>query len=983
MHQVRKLIAQIRAALGDSPPPLPLVSLATEYARWREEAARRLEVCAGMLARGSEHSALEQAEAAPPLLDLVAELTFAEEPQWQVLCSRHELPTGPLIDTRTVAALDDIYAKGISPNSPLYQDYRAAVTARDDAKALHIIRTIARVNPSDTNAQSELERLRNKFTHAKLESLRAALKNDDDNAATDLVDELEELSSAEKLQTHPEYPRGVAVRKRVRLARAARELPVLLEEMDRLKQAGDWHNAADRLALIDQQERELGLALDGTQAARRDAIRQFVDDRRADASEQNRFLQSVEKLKLAGEQAATRAAGASTLTLEEAQELEAKFDQIEHEVKQFRRTVPEPAASSINASRRAVHGAAGRIRRRIATRRFLKIAAIVLVVGSGIAWAGRSALVKSYREKLEGFQKDGQALAAQELLMRIQNRNMLGIHSDPELQAAVAETGRWVSGQDELRNQAQTQVTALEKEDPARAGTIELHDKLTAVNKLTEKLAPDMAMPLKERIATVQRRIDAHFAKLREASTAAWRTTFAEAQSMLASVGFETPASEAVKQLAKAAPVMQALEKEVHHPVPSLRPDGDQLKAYQDLSKKESELRTEANALDSARNALQEAGTLEAYATALKSYAAVRYSETLLAQPVLKDFPSSDDMPAHLLMDGDLDAWRAVELDKAFGAAMHPQDVRQEEVNVLLALRDDQDLKDVWQWTLHKEGGVHTAYSRGKLREFIVGGEKRFTGKVWEPKEKEVAPVYTEVRLPRYGGPISYSSFTLSSTSRLLDHLKLQEFTDSSGTKWERTAYEVIGDIVRAPVGSLTAKAIFLQHIAALTALRPYEWGRHYCPTLTRDLAELDALCGGRRLNTYEWMLPATTSKLEPKLEGFFGRLAGRNYLNDARRFRDVALAVREAGAIFAGYVDDDHNARILSEARSSPELWCLGEEGPILLRITPGAANSGLGAQTKSCRPFSPLFRIPLDRVDLVQRMRIQDDTIPFLKLQ
>src|SRR5262245_42269985 len=113
MHQVRKLISQIRAALSDNPPPLPLVSLATEYARWREEAARRLEACAGMLAKGSEHSALELAEAAPPLLDLIAELSFAEEPQWQALCSRHELPTGPLIDTRTVAALDDVYAKGL------------------------------------------------------------------------------------------------------------------------------------------------------------------------------------------------------------------------------------------------------------------------------------------------------------------------------------------------------------------------------------------------------------------------------------------------------------------------------------------------------------------------------------------------------------------------------------------------------------------------------------------------------------------------------------------------------------------------------------------------------------------------------------------------------------------------------------------------------------------------------------------------------
>ena len=75
-----------------------------------------------------------------------------------------------------------------------------------------------------------------------------------------------------------------------------------------------------------RQERELGLVPDAAQASRRDAVRKFVEDRRADAAEQQRFMRAVERLRVGGDQAATRAAGASTLTLPEAEELQAKFD---------------------------------------------------------------------------------------------------------------------------------------------------------------------------------------------------------------------------------------------------------------------------------------------------------------------------------------------------------------------------------------------------------------------------------------------------------------------------------------------------------------------------------------------------------------------------------------------------------------------------------------------------------------------------------
>jgi hypothetical protein len=423
------------------------------------------------------------------------------------------------------------------------------------------------------------------------------------------------------------------------------------------------------------------------------------------------------------------------------------------------------------------------------------------------------------------------------------------------------------------------------------------------------------------------------------------------------------------------------LESEVNHAVPALRPTAEMMEAFQIMAKKDRDFRAAVNAVNAARAAMDEAGTLDAYASALASYAEVRFAEASMARPILKDLPNADDMATLLLMSGDRDAWRAVKADKAFGVEMHPQDVRQDEVRLLLALRDDPDLNDVWQCTIVGQGGTHTAYSRGPLREYVVGNDTRFSGRFWDPGAKDLAPAFADAKLTKSGGAENVSSFALSSTSRLLEKLKLQDFTDASGTQWTRPAFEVLHDIVHAAEGSGIARAIFMQQIGALTSLRPYEWGRHYCPSLNRDLAELNELCGGRRLNSYEWMLPASTTKLEGKLSTFFENLKRRDYLDEARRFRDMALALRDAGVVFAGYVDSEGGAHLLQKARSAPELWALGAEHLVRLRVDAGAANSGLGAQTRTCLPFSPLIQVPLDRVALLRKYRAADPSVPFLQ--
>ena len=90
---------------------------------------------------------------------------------------------------------------------------------------------------------------------------------------------------------------------------------------------------------------------------------------------------------------------------------------------------------------------------------------------------------------------------------------------------------------------------------------------------------------------------------------------------------------------------------------------------------------------------------------------------------------------------------------------------------------------------------------------------------------------------------------------------------------------------------------------------------------------------------------------------------------------------MRDAGAHYAGFVDQDGTARVVEGARSAPELWCVDAGRPVLLRVEPGAPNAGLGTQTKACRPFGVLVHIPVDRPALLQKFGVSDPVVPFLR--
>ena len=155
--QAERLVRKIAEVVSQPASDTQTAKLAQDYAELCRAANRRLEQCAIMIEAGQFLQALQLAETPPPLLDLITLLGFRQAAEWRAYCQAHQLPwTEPFYD-KYIRLLNTAYGKGIASDHPFYRDYRRAVMENDDARALSILRVIARLNPSDAEHQGGIE----------------------------------------------------------------------------------------------------------------------------------------------------------------------------------------------------------------------------------------------------------------------------------------------------------------------------------------------------------------------------------------------------------------------------------------------------------------------------------------------------------------------------------------------------------------------------------------------------------------------------------------------------------------------------------------------------------------------------------------------------------------------------------------------------------------------------------------------------------
>jgi len=908
MKNVTRLMSNIRELLSGIVSGLPVEDIALSYARQREEVAQRLESCAVALRKGDETQAIRIAEADPQLMDFITQIMFSEEPQWLHYCKKNKLPVPPPLDQHTIQCLQELYKKGITTSSPFYRDCRAAVSSRDDEKALHIIRTIVKLNPSDANAKLELERLRKKKLLTKLEDLKALLVKSDKDAVINLMEEIDGLGTESALARHEVYHAGEAVRKAVLLSQFENEAWELLEAAEKYQTQNEWGAVSKNSSRIRDLEKRHALIFSQEQAKRIKSVEEYAVIKAADARKQEDFNNALASLTSFADKVRTRLAGTLPLPLTEIQKLERTFDDFWRRIEHFHRPVPHNDLVRLQSVKaELVHRSALKLRSKRLTR--LAGAALVFLFLLGIGWTWHvNSRAQDYLRQLKDLQSRKLAGTAAKLIENISNSGIWGLESSPALKAKLQEVTKWSEDEHEHLRKAEQWLNDLEGEVASNYSDLPpevLHQKLMLATEHVQQLAPDLSASQKNRLTELSGKISLHFQMLRGQVIDDVRKQLVDLKRLVAALDFKTHSSVVAKDLDSIQERLRRIEKYQQTPVPDLRLPEDFQTDIKNLRVKAELFATEIAGIASAKHEMVLAQNLKDYKSALNRYSRSSFSEVNSAFRMETNFPTEDAFAAALMFRGSVISWEVSQKQSAPNFAYHPDNVTDNELKRILAIRDDPEL------------------------------------------------------------------YSPTSTKNLMNFIQLNGIFDQTGEHYKISLIKLIDVIVRAQQGNPLVKAYLVRNFYSLMRERYFEWGLHYCPELIVDMSNLDSILDFT-LRSRDCANTKLREKYSSRLQQFFNKVASsKPYFELADSYRSIVSQIVSLKIRYAGHLDDLQIAHLIDKDTSvSSEIWSLSERDgtPIAINISTGTLNN---EDLKAVRKWSPLFLIPMELRQAVARHR------------
>ncbi|MFO1485427.1 MAG: hypothetical protein U1F71_18845 [Verrucomicrobiaceae bacterium] len=982
MKKVLQTVQAVRSLLASGIPNPSSERTAADYARFCTDAEQRLEMVAAMLEKGSDYQALQIAEQEPALLDLAGALSFGQEKAWHEFCEEHQLTPAPRLNAKTVLALDALYTKGITANHPLYKDFRAAALSRDDDRSLQILHTILKLNPTDENARKELQRLDNKRLQETLEKLREALKTDDEEGIATLTESLAASAHDEKLRRFDAFVAGDSVRRALRKKQAEQRLPEWVKQMVQQQTSDDWQAVGHGLETLDAALEEHGIAVtDEGLKQSLENLRQFYSRESSADLQRRSFERALKNFTAQADEVEARLMAGNHPAYDEIASMDESFVRQWKELQAHQMPVPSDTARHLQAVGRALRSRLQGMRR---MRQLKKLTAAAAVIG-GVAcltavvlhgWKAHvvSAELASYRTR--------QVCAPAEEMIRRLRQDDEWLLRWPFLQATVEEVDAWTRQVRVTQEQAREATRLLAASFAGETSNLppgQMVRQLDDAEHLVQSLPPDLADVPRNELVAVRTHVETHLARLGKQLAMQAEESMADIeQACAAELSFEKSAAKTAESVDKLGRKLAPLEAE-------LKPEAEVLRLPAAL---ESRILAARQRLDlfqeelvkfaQVRSETAAASTLVGYKNALERWREIRFAEAAPAAKALSALPTEAGFLAALLTEGDEHVLKAV-LDDVSGSRMHPDAPGEEELKILLSIRDDAYLNNIWENKVvdHSRGGAESIWwSIGAPTRAKIGDNTRWAGRYYDLSQSSAAVTFVkrDVMLIRVGsgfGGMGVVDSKPSPTSEFISALKLDRMTDAEGKRYTSSLLDVIESIMKAREASPIVKAYVLQRLEGMMRRREHAWGLHLCPSLQADLREFHQTLGNVSLQNNDWLVATTRDRLTAPLTAFFKKCEGRNYYREAAARRGLLRSAAQAGLRFGGYVEIDTSCVLNNPARVAGELWVLASNGgkPRLVANTLAGSETPQAARltAKEALPLSPVFFLPLDRRQLL----------------
>jgi hypothetical protein len=994
MIEIAKLCKQIRTVLSGENPGAADEALAAHYGRLCHEACRRLEACAAMLEKGSDYQALQLAETEPVLLDLIAALSFEESQEWREYCKANELVVPEAFDSKAVQALDRLYSKGISPNHPLYKEYRGAVTSRDDVKALRIMRSIVRLNPADANAKSELKRLENKHFQLTLQELRKSLSENHEVAAISHLAELERLSTPAQLEEISEYKRACEIRRMEAYREALSTAQRLADSLDEEYQSGAWRMVGEIVARIRFLQQEHGFALSISDEKKCADMQGYYATHRAEFDQAVRFNQALSALAVQIDQIDTRLLARSTLGIEEAENLQVGLNQLWMAVEDFKRTVPDALTMRVSSSGSALRSEVNRLQQSRRTKIISISAVAILLVGVAVFFTTEAMRAADFATQLARLQETGQVAATEKIIFDLRSQSPR-ISANPRLKSRLEEAEQWARTEREKCGAFEKRLTELEAALNVEAARIDpeaVTMQIDSANQLIDSVAADQRPNFASRLVVARNKFESNMAAIREAFLSSTDKELVELANLSSKkLNYEQSKFTIDGALAEIEPHLKRLEAHVNTRLAALQlPPAHQTRI--------SELRSRFDLFVSERQkfaavdeALLKATTLEGYLEALQGMknSQLRQDAAVInARKLIDRLPKTDELLQDLLLPADPAGWEHAKANNG-SENFFPSSPIGADKQKLMSLRSDEYLNGVSEATIvfHSEGGKQeTWYFKGELTLQKMGGglitTSSHSGNLYRPSGANTDPLFVKMTAETKKTPNSQAgrevvATRMSASSQCIASLSLNRMTDENAAKFQVPLLRILGDLMRDKSANAVFKAYLIQQLGEMLLLRKYEWGWQYCGSLRSDLEELSKICAAAPLRSKDWLSQTKNAQLGPRLSKFFGERATRDYLAEATLHRDILRGVLASGLRFGGFIDNDVKPHLLGEASSRGDLWVLAADGRRLIRCSANDLN--MQWRSRKLRDLRlenveyvnvPLFQIAADLAERVNKI-------------
>ncbi|HEX4343373.1 MAG TPA: hypothetical protein VH255_08275, partial [Verrucomicrobiae bacterium] len=522
--------------------------LAADYAATCQAANLRLQQCEAMIRAGDRPQAIQLAETAPNLLDLVTILEFRGVDEWRAYCQKNTLTVADRIDARSVSTLNECYGQGITTDHPLYGAYRAAVLNRNDEEALKILQSITRLNPTDANAAAELARLDAKVLAIRLHHLGGSVEHAEPVLVVAEIESIEGFGFKSK-------PDGEIWR-----AAQAIHCRVLLEEASNLKATSRWQETLDRLEFIRRLQNEFKIELSASELRWRDDLEAWARGEQEKDRKERAFQALLAELHHRIQLSEEKDTSARYVEMPELRDDYEGMHKVWRALTDFTRPIPDDSTASFR-KRTALLEA--EISRRTAIRRrsILAGCAVVLVIGGTLVWfvLGQihvHEMIAQLREAVE----QRQVHSAEKLLERVHADSGLMKSSKVNMAAADAET--FLSKENALLAGFEAAFGRLPQQlsgEPAATRISTLADQLATARLSLNALAPDLKTENEPRLDAFEKQWQNFLTESGTMVNGLFDQWVASAETESSELDYRAPLEKTAGQMATLAVLVQKL----------------------------------------------------------------------------------------------------------------------------------------------------------------------------------------------------------------------------------------------------------------------------------------------------------------------------------------------------------------------------------------------------------------------------------------